>query len=146
MALAGFGGDPHGSRLLLVHDGVRIYGLPWRHGEVCVFILPDLQMHCWGVLQHGATPFGEPRRDVWGLLGNAARRVDVTFAGGTLRATIGANVFYLRLPRHVVAPQRIVVTDRDALHIYTVRRCRIDAGDLPFIPAYNPLAPPPLLC
>jgi hypothetical protein len=147
MAQAGFGGNPRGSRLMLVRDGVRIYGLPASHGQVCVFVLPDLQMQCWSALQHGATPVVDARRDVWGLVGDTAQRVDVGFAAGTLRAAVGTNAFYLRLPRHVVAPQRIVVTDRDgARHVYTVKRCRVGEGDAPFIPAYNPLTPPPSPC
>jgi hypothetical protein len=146
MARAGFGGDPRRSRLLLARAGVRIYGVPGPHGLVCAFVLPELRMECWQTLQHGATPVVDAHRDVWGLVGNAVRRVDVTFAARTLRAAVGTNAFYLRLPRHVVAPNTIIVTDRDgARHVYTVVRCRIDASR-PFIPTYNPLTPPPPPC
>jgi len=86
IAQVGFGSDPRGSRLMLVRGGVRIYGLPGPFGEACVFVLPEVQMQCWSTLEHGAAPVVDARRDVWGLLGNAARRLDVMVAAGTFRA------------------------------------------------------------
>jgi hypothetical protein len=143
MAQAGFVADPRRSRLLLAQAGVRIYGIPASHGQACAFLLPEIQMQCWSTLRHGATPVVDARLDVWGLLGDAARRVDVIFAAGTMRATVGANAFYLRLPAHVVVPERIVVRDRDgARHVYTIVRCHLETGDRPFIPVFNPLTPP----
>lgn len=67
----------------------------------------------------------------------------MTFATGTVQATVGANAFYLRLPPHVVVPERIVVSDRGgARHVYTIVRCHLATSDRPFIPVFNPLTPP----
>ena len=143
-AITGLGLAPRRSRLLLAHGTLRIYGIPAAHGEVCAFVVPALSTDCTAALTHGASPKVEPGFAVWGLAGDRAARVDVRFATGTLRAALGTNAFYLRMPRGEVAPKSIVVTDNDgARHVYTVERCHLaDFDDKLALPS-GPLDPPP---
>jgi hypothetical protein len=142
----GMPAEPERSRLMLVAGSTRIYGVPLSDGVVCAFVLPAPGVDCVPELMHGAAPVVDSRQDVWGLLGNAAVRVDVLVAGRSLHATVGRNAFYLRLPRGVVAPTSVIVRDRDgARHIYTIRRCRSDTTDLKgtaLDSIASPLAPP----
>jgi hypothetical protein len=132
------GGDVARSRLLLAAGGVRVYAFPADRGRLCI-VRVRLGGSCISALIHGVYPQVEPRRDVWGIVDDGAASVDVTVGRRTLRAHLGRNAFFLRLPARAVVPTRIVVRERDgARHVFTVRRCT--PRDVS--PLSSPLGPP----
>jgi hypothetical protein len=114
--------EPNRSRLLLVHGRVRIYIVPTRGGAACFFLEPAGVGSCASSLLHGAWPYVDANREVWGLVGDEAVRVLVD----RRPAVLGRNAFYLPLRRNEEAPHRLVVVDRGgARHVYTFQLCEI---------------------
>lgn len=128
------------SRLLVDRAQLRLYAYPTRQGEVCYLVVPGGEGSCLQSLLDGAWPQVRSRRDVWGLVDDAAIGVDVQIRNRVFQAALGRNAFYLPLPTGVVAPTQIVVRDRDgARHRYVIRRCRLDR--ITPLTGINPVGP-----
>jgi hypothetical protein len=134
--------EPNRARLLITAGPVRIFAYPTKQGLVCYFLEPAGSGGCAPDLLDGALPQVE-RGEVWGLIDDGAEAVDVRVpASGWLRAAIGRNAFYIRLPRNVLAPSEIVVRERNGVrHVYAIKRCH--AGDVSPLAGASPLRPPP---
>jgi hypothetical protein len=133
------GGRLNQSRLLVVADTMQIYAFPADGGKVCFMRLPFGGGSCIGSLVDGVYPQVDARQDVWGIVDDAATRVDIHIGKRVLHPNIGRNAFYANLPAHVVAPTRIVVHEHNgSSHVFDVERC--SAGDMS--PLAAPLAPP----
>lgn len=133
---------PDKARRLVATGGASIYAEPTKQGSVCVFLVPLGSGSCVNALLHGALP-QVTAGQVWGLMDNTAVAVSVRApSSGWLRARLGRNAFYLRLPQHVLAPTEIVVRERSgARHVYTIKRCRI--APISPLTGAPPLGPPP---
>ncbi|HET8528428.1 MAG TPA: hypothetical protein VFL60_05920 [Gaiellaceae bacterium] len=116
-------GEARRSRLLIAADGASVYAFPKAGGQLCVVREPNGGGTCVSSFVHGAYPQVEPRREVWGVVDDAATSVDVTVDGRVLHAALGRNAFYLALPHGAVVPTRIVVHERGGVrHVYVVKR------------------------
>jgi hypothetical protein len=131
------------SRLLLVHRSTRLYAIPMTTGGLCFY--DQIRVgYCVIRLLHGAAyPFVDPRTGrVFGLLSDEAVRVDVRFADGIRRATIGRNAFLAGGSQ----PRAVTVTERNGRrHIYTFEPCWV-VYSTEILPIARPLDPLPEYC
>jgi hypothetical protein len=134
--------EPNRGRRLFAAHGAAIYAEPTKQRGVCYFLFPNGSGSCVNELMHGALP-GVTSGQVWGLIDNGAKAVDVRVPLlGVLHAAFGTNAFYLRLPKHVLAPTRIVVRERNGdRHIFDVKRCHI--GKISPLSGLSPVSPRP---
>jgi hypothetical protein len=123
---------PQRGRLLLARGDARLYAYPTRRGNVCYFLEPAGIGSCALALVDGAMPHVEAGSDgvrgvVWGLVDDSAVAVDVRAGHRVIRAALGENAFYLRLPQRVVAPTSLTVRERTGVrHLFVFQRCRFD--------------------
>jgi hypothetical protein len=134
---------PTQSRLLLRHGNTRLYAIPMTTGGLCFYDETGTG-YCTIRLLHGAAyPFVDPRTGrVFGLLSDNVVRVDVHFANGTRRATIGRNSF-ITAGTHA---KWLVATERNGnRHVYTFQPCWVvDSNEV--LPIERPLDPLPDYC
>jgi hypothetical protein len=140
-ATPAFTPEPARTQLLLSSGTARVLAYPTKQGDVCYF-LENVSGSCSQTFGDGALPMVN-RSQVWGLIDDDAVAVDILVpAAGLLHAAIGRNAFYLRLPKPVQAPSKIVVLERDGVrHVYTIKACQI-RRNAP-LAAPSPLPPPP---